>query len=54
METLLSVVAVLAVLAAIGVGLRFLLPVILEHVKGSFGNASGWGTLSRIYATSNH
>jgi hypothetical protein len=52
MEVFLSVLVFLAVLAAIGVGLRFLVPIILDHLKGSFGSASGWGTLSRAYATS--
>lgn len=50
--TLLAVVAFLAVLAAIGVGLRFLVPIIVAHFKGSFGSATGWNALSRLYGTS--
>lgn len=50
--TLLAVFAFLAVLAAIGVGLRFLIPVLAEHFKGSFGSATGWKALSSHYETS--
>jgi hypothetical protein len=32
--------------------LRFLLPILGEHFKGSFGSATGWSTLSRVYGTS--
>ena len=50
--TLLAVFAFLAVLAAIGLGLRFLVPIIVEHFKGSFGSATGWNTLLSRYGTS--
>jgi len=50
--TLLAVFAFLAVLAAIGVGLRFLIPQLIENLKGSFGSATGWNALSRLYGTS--
>ena len=50
--TLLAAIAFLALLAVIGVGLRLLVPVLVEHFKGSFGSATGWSTLARVYATS--
>jgi hypothetical protein len=50
--TLLAAIAFLAVLAAIGVGLRFLVPVLVEHLKGSFGSATWWNALSNRYGTS--
>ena len=52
LETLLAVFAFLAVLAAIALGLRFLVPQLIENLKGGFGSATGWSTLSRVYATS--
>lgn len=52
MEAVLSVLALIAVLTVIGVGLRFLIPVIVEHFKGSFGSTTGWSTLACAYATS--
>ncbi len=50
--SLLAVIAFFAVLAAIGVGLRFLVPIIVDHFKGSFGSATGWNALLRRYGTS--
>jgi|GEM_PF-559603 len=50
--TLLAVFAFLAVLAAIALGVRFLVPQLIENLKGSFGSASGWNALSSRYATS--
>jgi hypothetical protein len=51
MDLVLSVIIFLAFLGAIGLGLRFLVPMIADHVRGSFGSASGWDTLLRHYAT---
>ncbi len=50
--TLLAILAFFAVLAAIALGLRFLVPQLIGNLKGSFGSATGWTTLSRVYATS--
>jgi hypothetical protein len=51
--TLLAILAFLvAVLATIALGLRFLVPQLIGNLKGSFGSATGWATLSRVYATS--
>jgi hypothetical protein len=36
------------ILIAFAIGLRFLLPIILQHFKGSSG---GWNRLSQVYAT---
>jgi hypothetical protein len=49
--TLFAVFAFLAVLAAIALGLRFLIPILVEHFKGSFGR-TGWNALSSHYETS--
>ena len=49
--TLFAVFAFLAVLAAIGFGLRYLIPALVGHLKGSFGSATGWATLSSRYGT---
>ena len=52
LETLFAVFAFLAVLAAIALGVRFLAPRLIETLQGSFGSATGWNALSRVYATS--
>lgn len=50
--SLLLILVGLAILAAIGLGLRYLLPILIAHIKGSFGSATGWNTLAGAYATS--
>lgn len=43
-----NLVALLFLFAIIGVGLRFLLPIVAQHFKGS---SSGWGKLADVYTT---
>lgn len=43
-----NLVALLFLLAVIGVGLRLLLPIVAQHFKGS---SSGWGKLADVYTT---
>lgn len=43
-----NLVAFLFLLAAIGIGLRLLLPIVAQHFKGS---SSGWGKLADVYTT---
>ncbi len=50
--TLLQVLFVVAFLAVVGLGLQYLIPILMEHFRGSFSLAGGWKTLSGIYATS--